>query len=31
MQAAQVAWWSSNWMEYHTGILTTSVGNFGVT
>lgn len=26
-----MAWWSSNWIEYHTGVLQTGVGNFGVT
>jgi len=29
--SAQVAFWTSNWIEYHTGVLQTSVGNFGVT
>lgn len=29
--AAQLTWWSSNWNEYHTGVLKTNVGNFGVT
>lgn len=29
--AAQVTWWSSNWLEYQTGVLKTNVGGFGVT
>lgn len=28
---AQITFWTSNWIEYHTGVLQTSVGNFGVT
>lgn len=27
----QVAFWSSNWAEHHTGVLRTKVGQFGVT
>lgn len=26
-----MTFWTSNWIEYHTGVLQTSVGNFGVT
>lgn len=29
--ASQAAFWTSNWMEYNTGILKTNVGQFGVT
>ena len=29
--SAQVAFWTSNWIQYHTGVLQTNVGNFGVT
>lgn len=26
-----MTWWSSNWLEYQTGVLRTNVGGFGVT
>jgi hypothetical protein len=29
--ASQCSFWTSNWMEYNTGILRTNVGQFGVT
>jgi phosphatidylglycerophosphate synthase len=29
--SGQAAFWTSNWMEYNTGILKTNVGQFGVT
>lgn len=29
--ACQTTFWTSNWMEYNTGILQTNVGQFGVT
>ena len=29
--ASQITFWTSNWIEFHTGMLQTSVGNFGVT
>jgi phosphatidylglycerophosphate synthase len=29
--SAQIAFWSASWMEHHTGILVTNVGQFGVT
>ncbi len=29
--ASQATFWTSNWMEYNTGILQTNVGQFGVT
>jgi len=29
--AGQTAFWTSNWMEYNTGVLKTNVGQFGVT
>lgn len=29
--ASQTSFWTSNWMEYNTGILRTKVGQFGVT
>lgn len=28
---SQIAFYTSNWSEHHTGILQTSVGQFGVT
>lgn len=27
----QIAFWTSNWAEHHTGVLRTKVGQFGVT
>ncbi len=29
--ACQAVFWTSNWMEYNTGVLQTNVGQFGVT
>jgi len=29
--ASQATFWTSNWMEYNTGVLETNVGQFGVT
>jgi len=29
--ACQTTFWTSNWMEYNTGVLQTNVGQFGVT
>ena len=29
--SSQIAFWSANWTEYNTGVLSTAVGQFGVT